>query len=53
MQDTRDQLKRMRQRIESESPATGCASFDRQELLARSGRYPVLNYMIVWATAGF
>ena len=46
MQDTREQLQQMRRRIESESPANGCASFDRQEPLARSGRYPMLNYMV-------
>jgi hypothetical protein len=46
MQDTRKQLQQIRRRIESESPASGCASFDRQEPLARSGRYPILNYMV-------
>ena len=46
MQDTCKQLQQMRQRIESESPASDCASFDRQEPLARSGRYPILNYMV-------
>ena len=46
MQDTRKQLQQMRQRIEPESPASDCASFDRQEPLARSGRYPILNYMV-------
>ncbi len=46
MQDARKQLQQVRRRIESESPASGCASFDRQEPLARSGRYPILNYMV-------
>jgi hypothetical protein len=46
MQDTRMQLQQMTRRIESESPASGCASFDRQEPLARSGRYPIRNYMV-------
>jgi hypothetical protein len=46
MQNTRDQLQQMRQRIASDSPASSCASFDRQEPLARSGRFPVLNYLI-------
>lgn len=46
MQDTRKQLQQMRRRIESESPASGCASFDRQVPIARSGLYPILNYMV-------
>jgi hypothetical protein len=46
MGDARDQLRRLRRHIESEPPDRGCASFDRQEVLARSGRYPVLNYMV-------
>ncbi len=44
--DARDQLRRVRRSIESEPPANACGSFDRQELLARSGRYPILNYMV-------
>jgi hypothetical protein len=46
MQKAREQLQQMRLRIASESPASCCASFDRQEPLARSGRYPILNYMV-------
>jgi len=46
MGDAREQLQQMRRHIESERPDSGCASFDRQEALARSGRYPVLNYMV-------
>lgn len=46
MQNAREQLQQMRRRIASESPDSCCASFDRQELLARSGRYPVINYMV-------
>jgi hypothetical protein len=46
MGDVRDQLQKIRQQIESAPPEAGCGSFDRQELLARSGRYPVLNYMV-------
>jgi len=37
----------MIKRIHSESPDSGHSSFDRQALLARSGRYPVLDYMPV------
>ncbi len=44
--DARDQLRRVRRSIESELPENGGGSFDRQEVLARSGRYPVLNYMV-------
>ena len=46
MGDVRDQLRRVRRCIESEPPVKGGGSFDRQEVLARSGRYPVLNYMV-------
>ena len=46
MWDIRLELQRVRQRIETERPDRGCGSFDRQEPLARSGRYPVLNYMV-------
>ena len=34
-------------RIHSEAPDSNYASFDRRALLARSGRYPVLDYMVV------
>lgn len=46
MGDIREELGRARRRIESEPPDIDCSSFDRQEVLARSGRYPVLNYMV-------
>ncbi len=44
--EDREQLARIRQRIKSERPDNVHADFDRQELLARSGRYPILDYMI-------
>ena len=44
--DARDQLRRVRRSIESDPPVKDCGSFDRQEVLARSGRYPVLDYMV-------
>ncbi len=47
MEDARDQLRRVRRRVESEPPVSDGGSFDQQEVLARSGRYPVLNYMLV------
>lgn len=46
MVENADQLRELRRRIQSEPPARSGGSFDRQELLARSGRYPVLNYMV-------
>ena len=46
MGDVREQLRELRRRAESERPDSDCGSFDRQEMLARSGRYPVLNYMV-------
>ena len=46
MVDAYDELQRIRRRIESESPVRECGNFDRQEALARSGRYPVLDYMV-------
>jgi len=36
----------MIKRIHSESPDGSCSSFERQALLARSGRYPILEYMV-------
>ena len=41
-----DRRRQLRRHIESEPPDSGCTSFDRQEVLARSGRYSVLNYMV-------
>lgn len=46
MGNVREQLRQARRRLKSEPPDIDCASFDRQEKLARSGRYPVLNYMV-------
>jgi len=46
MVDSREQLRRLRRQIEAEALDSHCASFDRQEVLARSGRYPVLDYMV-------
>ena len=39
------QLLRLRRAIETREPAGSGGNFDQQELLARSGRYPVLNYL--------
>jgi hypothetical protein len=43
---TRQQTDRVRQRINSERPDNRAADFERQAVLARSGRYPVLDYMV-------
>lgn len=42
----RRQALRLIKRIHSEKPDSGHSSFERQALLARSGRYPVLDYMV-------
>jgi hypothetical protein len=41
----RSQLMHLRHRIHSEKPDDRYADFDQQALLARSGRYPVVDYM--------
>ena len=46
MTDAREQLHRLRRQIEAVPLDGHCASFDRQEAVARSGRYPVLDYMV-------
>jgi len=43
---TRLQAERVRQRINTERPDNHAADFERQAALARSGRYPVLDYMV-------
>jgi hypothetical protein len=44
----RQQAERLRQRINTERPHSydRAADFERQAVLARSGRYPVLDYMV-------
>ena len=46
MSEAKARLQQVRHRIESEPTAGDCHSFDEQEIVARSGRYPVLNYMV-------
>lgn len=46
MLDEREKAMRIRARLERAAPSEHSASFDRQAALARSGRYPVLNYML-------
>lgn len=45
MRELERRLLRLRRLIETQSPAGDGGTFDQQELLARSGRYPVLNYL--------
>jgi hypothetical protein len=47
MLDMKRRAVQLIKRIHSEKPDNGYSSFDRQALLARSGRYPVLDYMVV------
>ena len=45
LRDLERQLLRIRRAIETLDPAGTAGDFDQQELIARSGRYPVLNYL--------
>lgn len=46
MKDIGKQLQRIRMRLQTEIPVTYGGDFERQEALARSGRYPILDYMV-------
>jgi hypothetical protein len=46
MSELREQTLNLRRRMHSEKPDRRHADFDRQALLARSGRYPILDYMV-------
>lgn len=46
MTEIRDKLAGVRQRLRSERPDNSHADFDQQALLARSGRHPILEYMV-------
>lgn len=46
LRDAREREKRVRDRLITTKPDNRHSDFDRQALLARSGRYPILNYMI-------
>lgn len=45
LRELQARLLTIRRRIETEAPVGNGGNFDRQELLSRSGRYPVLNYL--------
>lgn len=47
MREAQAHLLRIRRRIETTPPATAGGNFDRQDLLARSGRYEAINYLNV------
>ncbi len=46
MRDAARSLTRARLRIRSETPVTDGSNFEQQADLARSGRYPILDYMV-------
>jgi hypothetical protein len=46
MAETREKVVRLREQIKSHPADDRFADFDQQALLARSGRYPALNYMM-------
>ena len=46
MSEAREEMATVRQHINSVQPDHRHADFDQQALLARSGRYPILDYMV-------
>ncbi len=46
MSEAREEMATVRQHINSVQPDNRHADFDQQALLARSGRYPILDYMV-------
>jgi hypothetical protein len=47
LRDVKGQLLRIRRRIETEAPVVNGADFRQLELLARSSRYEMRNYLYV------
>lgn len=47
LRDVQGRLMRTRRRMETELPSERTGNFDQQELLARSGRYEIQNYLNV------
>lgn len=47
LRDTQGQLLRLRRRMETELPSQWHGNFEQQDLIARSGRYKVQNYLNV------
>ena len=46
-QSAKSQLRRLRQKLETEPPDGRCNELEMQACLAQSGRHPVLNYLVV------
>jgi hypothetical protein len=46
MQEARKRADALRQRLNSVKPDRRYSNFEREALLAKSGRYPILNYMV-------
>lgn len=46
LKDAQEKIRKKRERIETELPRTQGSSFEREAILAQSGRYPILNYMV-------
>jgi hypothetical protein len=46
-QSAKNQLHRLRHKLQTEPPDRRCSELERQATLAQSGRYPVLNYLLV------
>ncbi|MCI0516721.1 MAG: hypothetical protein L0Y45_02705 [Woeseiaceae bacterium] len=46
-QSARNQLRRLLHKLRTEPPDSRCSELERQATLAQSGRYPVLNYLLV------
>ena len=46
MQDAQRRAQDVRNRIKNEKPARGISDVERQAMLAKSGRYPVVEYMV-------
>lgn len=45
LRDARQRVERLRKQLYAAEPEAGYADFDHQAALARSGRYPAINYM--------
>jgi type IV secretory pathway VirB4 component len=46
-ESAKSQVHRLRRKLQTEPPDSRCNELERQASLAQSGRYPVLNYLVV------
>jgi hypothetical protein len=46
-QSAKSQLRRLRDKLETEQPHSRCSDVERQARLAQSGRFPDVNYLVV------